>query len=57
MTDKERHDFIAYVEEFKKEVAGNKQLARQFLVEAGIYTKKGKLAAPYKHLYLPPIEA
>ena len=57
MTEKERNELLAYMEEFEKKVAGNKELARDFLVRAGIYTKKGKLAKPYKHLYIPPIEA
>jgi len=53
MTDREREEFVAYAEEFKKKVEGNRELARDFLIRAGIYTKKGKLAAPYKHLYIP----
>ena len=54
MTDREREEFLAYVEEFKKKVAGNKEMARDFLVKVGIYTKEGKLTEPYKHLYIPP---
>ena len=59
MTDKERKNLLAYMEEFKKKVEGDKELAQQFLIEVGIYTKNGKLAKPYKHLQLPltPIEA
>jgi len=56
MTEKEREDFLAYAESFIKEVEGNKEMARDFLVRTGIYTKKGKLTAPYKHLHLPSIE-
>jgi len=53
MTDKEKEEFSAYVEDFLKKVEGNKKMARDFLIRAGIYTKKGKLATPYQHLYLP----
>ena len=53
MTDREREEFIACMEDFKKKVAGNKEMARQFLIEVGIYTKDGKLTEPYKHLYIP----
>jgi len=57
MNEQERNEFIAYMEGFKREVVGNKKLAREFLVQTGIYTKKGKLAKPYRNLYIPPIEA
>ena len=53
MTEKEREEFLAYVEEFKMKIAGNKEMARDFLVRAGIYTKEGQLAEPYQHLYIP----
>jgi hypothetical protein len=55
MTDKEREEFLAFMEEFKKQVVGNKKLAREFLIKAGIYTKEGKLTEPYQHLYIPPL--
>jgi hypothetical protein len=57
MTDKERHNLLTYMEEFKKKVAGNKELARDFLIRSGIYTKNGRLAEPYKHLHFPSIES
>ena len=57
MNDKEREEFIQMLEEYRQKLAGNKEMARDFLIRAGIYTKKGKLAAPYRHLYFPPIEA
>jgi hypothetical protein len=44
------------MEDFKKKVEGNKELARDFLIRTGIYTKEGHLTEPYKHLYFPPIE-
>ena len=54
MTDKERQNLLTYMEEFKKKVKDNKELARDFLIRTGIYTKNGRLAKPYKHLYFPP---
>ena len=53
MDEREREEFLAYIEEFKKKVEGNKELARDFLVRTGIYTKEGKLTEPYQHLYIP----
>ena len=59
MTEREREEFLVYMEEFIKKVSGNKEMARDFLIRAGIYTREGKLAEPYKHLSfpLPPIKA
>ena len=54
MDEKERNELLAYMEEFKKKIEGNKELARDFLVRAGIYTKEGQLAEPYQNLYIPP---
>jgi len=53
MTDKERQEFFAYVEEFKKKIEGNRELSLDFLSRVGICTKEGKLTEPYKHLYIP----
>jgi len=55
MTDEERKNLLAYMEEFIKKVEGNKKLARQFLIEVGIYTKEGRLAEPYQNLYIPKL--
>ena len=57
MTDEERKEFIACMQEFKKKVAGNKELSLQFIAKVGICTLDGKLTEPYKHLYIPKIEA
>ena len=56
MTDVERKNLLTYMEDFIKKVEGNKEMARQFLVEVGIYTEDGKLTEPYRNLYIPPIE-
>ena len=55
MDEKERNELLAYMEKFIKEVEGNKEMARNFLIRAGIYTKEGQLAEPYQHLYIPPL--
>jgi hypothetical protein len=55
MTEREREALLAYMEDFKKKVTGNKELSRQFLIEVGIYTEDGKLTEPCKHLYIPPL--
>lgn len=54
MTEKERKELLKYMEKLKKKFAGDKEAAREFLVSAGIYTKKGNLRKPYRHLYFPP---
>ena len=44
MSEKEREEFLAYIEEFKNKMIGNKELARDFYIRAGIITKEGRLA-------------
>jgi len=56
MTEREREELLAYMEEFMKKVSGNKEMARDFLVRAGIYTREGQLTEPYQHLYIPPLD-
>ena len=56
MTDRERKEFLEYLEELKTRVTGNKELSRYFLVKAGICTEDGMLTEPYQHLYIPPRE-
>jgi hypothetical protein len=55
MNEQEVEENIRLMKEYYKKLAGNKELARDFLIRAGIYTKKGKLAKPYKHLHIPPM--
>ena len=57
MNEQERADFVAYMEDFIKKVSDNKEMARDFLVRAGIYTKDGILTEPYQNLCIPPINA
>jgi len=56
MTEREREEFLAYMEEFIKKVSVNKEMARDFLVRVGIYTREGQLTEPYQHLYIPKIQ-
>ena len=53
MTDKERKDFMAYIEEFSKKLEGNRELSLDFFSRVGICTKDGELTEPYKNLYIP----
>jgi len=55
MTDKEREEFLVYLDKLEKEVTESKETARKFLVEVGIYTENGNLTEPYKNLYIPPL--
>ena len=57
MTDTERQNLLAYMDDFIKRATGNKELALDFLSRAGICTKEGNLTEPYKHLYIPSIKA
>ena len=50
MTDKERKELLEYMENALKRMDTDKEYSRQMLVKIGLYTKKGKLAKPYKHL-------
>lgn len=53
MTDKEVDRKIKEMEAFGRELAKSKEKSLDFLVGAGILTKKGKLTKPYKHLCIP----
>lgn len=53
MNDQEREIFIKMLREYKDKISKDKELSRDFLIRAGIYTKKGKLTKHYKHLCIP----
>lgn len=53
MTEKERQDFIEILENLRLKLSKDKEAARKFLVDAGIYTAKGNLRKPYKSLCIP----
>lgn len=52
MSDKEKREFSAILQQYKEKLSGNKKASRQFLVDVGIITPKGNLRKPYKHLTL-----
>ena len=52
-TEKEKKEFLSILKWYAKEVKHNKKLARKLLVDAGIFTKKGNLRKPYRHLCIP----
>jgi hypothetical protein len=54
MTERERNELLAYMENFRKTMT--KESARAFLIGAGIYTPEGVLAEPYKNLYIPELD-
>ncbi len=53
MSDGEVDRLIKEMEVFGKELAKSKEKSLDFLVGAGILTKKGNLTKPYKHLCIP----
>lgn len=53
MKDSEVDRFVKEMEAFGRELAKSKEKSLDFLVRAGIVTKKGKLTKPYKHLCIP----
>ena len=53
MNDEEREAFIKMLHEYTEKLSKDKQLARDFLIRAGIYTKSGRLSKHYRHLCIP----
>ncbi|SEK41747.1 hypothetical protein [Parapedobacter koreensis] len=53
MTDKEVDRLIKEMKAYTKELFKDKEKSKDFLVRAGIFTKKGNLTKPYKHLCIP----
>lgn len=49
MNQRERE--LKEMEEFAKSIKGNRELAFEFLLGAGIITKKGNLRRPYRGLW------
>jgi len=49
MNDQERADFIKMANEYTEKLSKDRNLARGFLVRAGIYTKAGKLSKHYRN--------
>ncbi len=53
MSDKERKDFALAIKKYTQELSKDKDASKVFLVKAGIFTPKGNLREPYKHLCIP----
>lgn len=50
MSDKELKELLRLMENMRKKLKGDKEASRKFLVDAGIFTKKGNLRKPYREL-------
>ena len=53
MNDEEREEFIKMLRKHREKVSGDKELSRDFLIRAGIYTQSGRLSKNYRHLCIP----
>lgn len=53
MTKKELQELLDLFEKMRIKLKGDREASRQFLVDAGIFTKKGNLRKPYKNLCIP----
>jgi len=53
MSDKEVHDFLKILEDYRKKISKDKEASRKFLIELGIFTEKGNLRKQYKNLCIP----
>ena len=54
MIDQEISDLIEIIEKYKKAFLDDEKASKDFLVELGIYTKKGNLRKNYKNLCIQP---
>lgn len=50
MTNHERNELLELMEGLRQRLKGDREASRQFLVDAGIYTKKGTLRKSYRNL-------
>lgn len=57
MSKQEKENFKKAVESYKKEILASKAASQQFLVELGLFTEKGNVRKPYKHLCIPQEQA
>jgi hypothetical protein len=53
MSQTERDQFLALIQNKKKELEGKQKESLSFLQEAGIVNKQGKLKKEYKSLCIP----
>ena len=52
MSEKEKKEFRDLLRQVKEEFSHDKRASKQFLVDAGIITKEGKVTEQYEHLPL-----
>jgi hypothetical protein len=50
MTDQERKELLRYMKNAVEKMDTDRDYSRQMLVEIGLYSPKGALTEPYKHL-------
>jgi len=48
MNDKEKKEYLKELRKFSKQLLASKERSRQFLIDAGIHTKTGRLTKPYR---------
>jgi hypothetical protein len=48
MNDKEKKEYLKELKRFSKELLSSREKSRQFLIDAGIHTKTGRLTKPYR---------
>lgn len=53
MSDKEARELLKTLKDSKKKITKTQKSSREFLVELGIFTKKGNLKKNYKDLCIP----
>jgi hypothetical protein len=53
MSQTERNQFLALIQQKKKELEGKQKESLSFLQDAGIVNKQGKLRKEYKNLCIP----
>jgi len=53
MTDKERKEFLEILDDKIRELSNSKEASQKFLVDLGIFTKKGNLTKKHKHICIP----
>ena len=54
MTTQERQKLKKALKQYKSKVTASKAASQQFLVELGVFTKKGNVRKEYKNLCIPP---
>lgn len=53
MSDREARELLKTLKDSKKKITKTQKSSREFLIELGIFTKKGNLKKNYKDLCIP----